>query len=329
MTPLLAVRDLKVHFPIRGGVFYREIARVHAVDGVDFTMQAGETLGVVGESGCGKSTVGRAILQIHRPTAGEVEFDGHLLHKMTQRQLRPLRKNLQTIFQDPYESLNPRLSIEEILLESFIIHKELDVPKRSKRVAELLDIVGLPKGAAKRYPHEFSGGQRQRVGIARAISQNPKLIICDEPVSALDVSIQSQIINLLLLLQKELKMAYFFISHDLSVVHHISDRVAVMYLGQIVEVMAAEDIKSDCRHPYTMALSSAIPLPDPDAKKDRILLKGDVPSPIHPPSGCRFHTRCPFADETCKTIVPKLEPGVSKDHLIACHHHQKIKSWPR
>lgn len=319
---LLKVSNVKKHFPIHGGVLYREVAKVHAVDGISFEVKPGEVLGLVGESGCGKSTVGRTILQLHKATSGSIEFDGKDLGQLSHKELTAARKDLQMIFQDPYESLNPRHSIGQILEEPFIIHKSLDESQRTERIKELLERVGLPASYIHRYPHEFSGGQRQRIGIARAVSQNPKLIVCDEPVSALDVSIQSQVVNLLLELQKEMNLAYVFIAHDLAVVKHISDRIAVMYLGKIVELTDAEAIYKKPLHPYTQALISAIPEPKPNRNKKRIVLKGDVPSPINPPSGCRFHTRCPFAKEECKVKEPelrRLKNDDGSDHDVACH----------
>ena len=319
---LLDVHDLKKHFPIRGGIFYREIARLKAVDGVNLSIKDGETLGLVGESGCGKSTLGRTILQLYRPNGGKVLYRGEDLAQKSSSQLRPLRREIQIIFQDPYESLNPRHLVEEILMESYIIHNEGDREFRLKEVDRLLDIVGLPKGSGKKYPHEFSGGQRQRIGIARAISQKPKLIVCDEAVSALDVSIQSQIINLLIELQESMGIAYLFISHDLSVVRHISDRVAVMYLGKIVEMTDADSIYQDPKHPYTQALLSA----NPEDSSKRIILEGDVPSPLSPPSGCRFHPRCGFATERCSREEPSLRPVANnEDHQAACHYAEETK----
>ena len=318
MEPLLKVENLKKYFPIRGGVLYREVARVHALDDVSFEVAPGETLGIVGESGCGKSTLGRSIAQLYKPTSGQVVFMGQDLCPFGRKELRPIRKKLQMIFQDPYESLNPRLSIEDILMESYIIHNPKEsYASRVEKIKGLLKRVGLPESARFRYPHEFSGGQRQRIGIARAISQSPKLIICDEPVSALDVSIQSQIINLLLELQVELSLSYIFISHDLSVVRHISDRIVVMYLGKIVEVASSDDLYENPCHPYTKALISAIPVPDPMRKKERIILEGDVPSPISPPSGCRFRTRCSMAKDICREKEPPLVESGGRQ--VACH----------
>lgn len=317
---MIEVVDLKQHFPIYGGVFLRQVGTVYALDGVSIKVKKGETVGLVGESGCGKTTMGRAMLRLYDPTAGRIIFDGTDITKLSQKELRPLRRQMQIIFQDPFESLNSRHTVGEILEESFIIHKQLDGKDRKSKVKQLLDTVGLSGSAADRYPHEFSGGQRQRIGIARAISLNPKLIVCDEPVSALDVSIQSQILNLLLQLQQELDLTYLFISHDLAVVKHISDRIAVMYLGKIVEYASAADIIEAPQHPYTQALISAIPEPDPDRKKKKVILSGDVPSPINPPPGCCFHTRCPVAKDICRQQVPELkqsDKGI--DHRVACH----------
>ena len=317
---MIEVVDLKQHFPIFGGVFLRQVGTVYALDGVSIKVKKGETVGLVGESGCGKTTMGRAMLRLYDPTAGRILFDGIDITNLSQKDLRPLRRQMQMIFQDPFESLNSRHTVGGILEESFVIHKQLDGKDRKRKVEQLLDKVGLSSSAADRYPHEFSGGQRQRIGIARAISLNPKLIVCDEPVSALDVSIQSQILNLLLELQQELDLTYLFISHDLAVVKHISDRIAVMYLGKIVEYASAADIIESPQHPYTQALISAIPEPDPDRKKKKVILTGDVPSPINPPSGCCFHTRCPVAKDICRQQIPELknsDKGI--DHLAACH----------
>ncbi len=317
--PLLTVQNLKVHFPIRGGVFLTARGSVKAVDGVDLTINPGETLGLVGESGCGKSTTGKAIVRLIEPTAGRIEFEGRNLAALSRRELKPVRRHVQMIFQDPAESLNSRHSVGNILEEPFIIHKLGSPDERRRRVHELLDRVGLPKSAADRFPFEFSGGQRQRIGIARSIALNPKLVICDEPVSALDVSIQSQVLNLLLDLQRERSLSYLFIAHDLAVVKHVSDRIAVMYLGRIVEQADADAIYRGPRHPYTRALISAIPAPDPRRKSGRIVLKGDVPSPINPPPGCPFHPRCPHATERCRVEAPSLRP-VGADHLVSCHY---------
>jgi oligopeptide transport system ATP-binding protein len=318
---LLDVRGLKMHFPIAGGIFIkRQVGSVKAVDGIDLAIRRGETLGLVGESGCGKSTVGRAILQLHRPTAGTVLFNGEDLTRLSRSELRPRRRHMQMIFQDPYASLNPRMSVGRILAEPIRAHGlrrtsvEID-----QRVEELLELVGLNPGYVSRYPHEFSGGQRQRIGIARALAVEPEFIVCDEPVSALDVSIQAQVINLLEELQDRLGLTYLFIAHGLSVVKHISDRIAVMYLGKIVELANSEELYRNPRHPYTQALLSAAPIPDPTIEKHRkrVILRGDVPSPMDPPTGCRFHTRCPMAISRCRAEEPPLEDQ-GGGHLAAC-----------
>jgi peptide/nickel transport system ATP-binding protein len=327
VTPLLEVRGLTKHFPVRGGVFMRTRGHVHAVDDVSFSVAPGETLGLVGESGCGKSTVGKAVLRLIQPTAGQVLFEGRDVTKMDRATLRGWRREAQIVFQDPYESLNARHSVGRILEEPFVIHRVGTPAERRRRVSALLERVGLPTSAANRFPHEFSGGQRQRIGIARAIALEPKLIVCDEAVSALDVSIQSQILNLLLDLQRDMNLALVFIAHDLAVVRHVSDRVAVMYLGRIVETASAEAIFHDARHPYTQALLSAIPEPDParrDARRaGRIVLSGEVPSPIAPPSGCAFRTRCRHARNECASAVPPLE-DVGAAHRVACLRHREI-----
>ena len=318
---LLEVNNLKMHFPIHGGILWRRIGKVYAADGVSLTVRAGETVGLVGESGCGKTTVGRSIVRLYKPTEGKVIFAGKDMSHISRKELRELRRDLQIIFQDPFESLDSRQTVGDILEEPFIIHNIGTPEVRRVEVKKLLARVGLDENAINRFPHEFSGGQRQRIGIARAIALKPKMIICDEPVSALDVSIQSQILNLLLELQEEMKLSYLFIAHDLSVVKHISDRIAVMYLGKIVEYTDADTLYKNPVHPYTHALISAIPVPDPTVKKKRIILKGDVPSPIHPPSGCVFHTRCPYVIDRCKAEVPELSPapGTREDaHLHAC-----------
>jgi len=318
---LLEVKDLKMYFPITAGVlFQRKVGDVKAVDGVSFSVKQGETLGLVGESGCGKSTTARAILQLYRPTSGAVNFEGTDLTKTKGESLRRMRRRMQMIFQDPYASLNPRMSVGSIIGEPLIIHGLAKNKKeRTERVQELLRIVGLNPYFINRYPHEFSGGQRQRIGIARALAVQPAFIACDEPVSALDVSIQAQIINLLEDLQEQFGLTYLFIAHDLSVVRHISDRVAVMYLGRIVEVADRNDLYENPLHPYTKALLSAVPIPDPivEAKRERIILTGDVPSPVNPPSGCNFHPRCPIAIDECSKIIPPLEEKTSH-HFAAC-----------
>ena len=319
MADLLEVRDLRMHFPVRGGVLMRAKTWNRAVDGVTLSVRPGETVGLVGESGCGKSTLGRCIVRLLDATSGQVTFEGKDLTDLGRGQLRPIRRHLQMIFQDPVESLNSRHTVGQILAEPFVIHGIGDPAWRRQRVAELLARVGLPAAAAERYPFEFSGGQRQRIGIARAIALEPKLIVCDEPVSALDVSIQSQILNLLVDLQRELGLSYLFIAHNLAVVKYISDRIAIMYLGRIVEFADAEAIHQHPRHPYTKALLSAVLPPDPKHDRQRIVLKGDVPSPIHPPSGCPFHTRCPYATDRCKVDVPQLRTA-APGHEVSCHY---------
>ncbi|MDH6348493.1 MULTISPECIES: dipeptide ABC transporter ATP-binding protein [Brevibacillus] len=316
--PLLKVQNLKQHFPIKGGILGRTVNHVKAVDDVSFTIFEGETLSIVGESGCGKSTTGRAILRLDEPTSGSVFFEGKDLLAMSKSQMRSMRKDLQVIFQDPFASLNPRQSVAQILGEALAIQNIVPANQRRERIIELLSHVGLRPDQIDRFPHEFSGGQRQRIGIARALAMQPKLIICDEAVSALDVSIQAQVLNLLKSLQKEFKLTYLFISHDLGVVRHISDRVMVMYLGKVVEIADKKSLFDSPQHPYTQALLSAIPVPDVSKKQERIILRGDVPSPINPPQGCRFHTRCPLAVERCKTEVPALT-NVHSTHQVACH----------
>jgi len=311
-TELVRIRDLVKHFPVEGS---EDVVR--AVDGVSFDILAGETLGLVGESGCGKSTVGRCVLRLIEPTSGEVIFDGKDVIKMGKQELRELRGEMQIIFQDPYASLNPRLSVFSIVSEPLVIHGIGDKISRKDRVGELLKQVGLDPAYMNRYPHEFSGGQRQRIGIARALALNPRLIIADEPVSALDVSVQAQVVNLLQDLQQQLGLTYLFISHGLAVVEHISTRVAVMYLGKIVEIADAQALYENPLHPYTQALLSAIPIPDPTQKRSRIILKGDVPTPINPPSGCRFRTRCPIASPECAEVVPELRE-ITPGHFAAC-----------
>jgi oligopeptide transport system ATP-binding protein len=318
LAPLLEVRDLKVYFPFtRGHLFRRELGFVRAVDGISFTVPAGQTLGLVGESGCGKSTTARAILNLIRPTAGEVYWQGRRIDRLGDRAMLPYRREMQMIFQDPFGSLNPRMTIGAIIAEPMQIHRLHEPGRRKDEVMRLLEMVGLNPRYINRYPHEFSGGQRQRIGMARALALNPKLIICDEPVSALDVSIQAQVINLLMDLQKQLGLAYLFIAHDLSVVQHISDRIGVMYLGKIVEMADAEQLYREPRHPYTKALLSAVPIPDPavERQRRRIVLTGDVPSPDREYPGCRFADRCPIAEPDCRRISPEL---VGDAHQVAC-----------
>jgi len=316
---LVKVENLKTHFPIRKGIFSKITGWVKAVDGVSFEIAAGQTLGLVGESGCGKTTVGRTLLRLIPAADGKVIFDGKEVFQLASSELRTLRRNMQLILQDPFGSLNPRMTVGNIVGESLTVHGIAKGQQRRAMVAELLEKVGLSKTYVNRYPHEFSGGQRQRIGIARALALNPKFIVCDEPVSALDVSIQSQIINLLMDLQKEFGLTYLFIAHDLAVVEHISDSVAVMYLGKIVEHARAEELYKNPKHPYTMALLSAIPQPVPDRKHQRIMLRGEVPSPVNPPSGCPFHPRCHMAIDRCSRDVPQLEPkGGNPQHAACC-----------
>jgi oligopeptide transport system ATP-binding protein len=317
---LLRVRDLRKRFAVKGGIFSRTVDQVHAVDGVSFDIGKGETLGLVGESGCGKSTTGRCILRLIEPSSGEVWFQGSDVTRMDHGALQALRRDMQIIFQDPYASLNPRLKVGAIIGEALAIHKLAPTQKAMEdRVVQLLETVGLQPDHMHRFPHEFSGGQRQRIGIARALAVEPKLIVCDEPVSALDVSIQAQVINLLEDLQEEFGLTYLFIAHDLSVVEHISTRVAVMYLGRVVEIAPSRELYDNPLHPYTEALLSAVPIPDPTVKRKRIMLQGDVPNPIRPPSGCHFHTRCPIAKPDCAQRAPELresKPG----HWVSCHY---------
>jgi peptide/nickel transport system ATP-binding protein len=316
--PLLQVRDLKVHFPVRGGLLGRVRGVVKAVDGVGFDVVRGETLGLVGESGCGKSTLGRALLRLVEPTAGSIRFDGQVLTGQSQRRLRPLRRRMQLVFQDPYASLNPRMTVRDILGEPFAIHGlARERGEREREVTALVDAMGLPREALDRYPHEFSGGQRQRIGIARAIALRPDLVVADEPISALDVSIQAQIVNLLVDLQRERGLTYVFIAHDLKVVEYVSTRVAVMYLGRIVELAPAAQLYRRPHHPYTQALLSAVPVPDPGRARTRLLVPGEPPSPLSPPSGCAFHPRCPHVMERCRRESPSLLP-LGDGHAAAC-----------
>ena len=320
-APLLKVKDLVKQFPIKGGILGRTVDKVHAVDGVSFELATGETLGLVGESGCGKSTTGRCILRLIEPTSGEVWFEGKNVTTAGKEELRALARDMQIIFQDPYASLNPRMTVSAIIGEALTIHKLTKTAREyDERIVSLLETVGLSGDHMRRYPHEFSGGQRQRIGIARALAVSPKLIVCDEAVSALDVSIQAQVINLLEDLRAQFNLTYIFIAHDLSVVEHISHRVAVMYLGRIVEIANARDLYIDPKHPYTEALLSAVPIPDPSIKRKRIPLQGDVPSPIHPPPGCHFHTRCPIAQKgLCDVEKPQLKQTAASGHWVACH----------
>ncbi len=317
----LEARSLTKHFPVKGGVLQRTQAWVKAVESVSFTIRRGETLGLVGESGCGKTTVGRMLLRLIEPTEGQVIFEGCDLTQLNAGQLKAYRREMQIIFQDPFSSLDPRTPIGESIAEGLRVHGVKDGRQRFQQVLEIMRTVGLEDYHARRYPHEFSGGQRQRIGIARALVLRPKFIVCDEPVSALDVSIQSQVLNLLRRLQREFNLTYLFIAHNMSVVEHISDRVAVMYLGHLVEVTDRETLYRDPQHPYTQALMSAIPVPDPDLKRKRVVLAGDVPSPLHPPPGCRFHTRCPLAFDRCKVEEPPLV-DVNGGHYVACHLRQ-------
>jgi peptide/nickel transport system ATP-binding protein len=326
-APLVELDDLRVWFPIKKGVLLdRHVGDVKAVDGVSLAIERGETVGLVGESGCGKSTVGRAMLRLYEPTGGRVLFEGEDTTHMSEAQLRPLRRQMQMVFQDPFASLNPRHSVGRTIAEPLRVHGIAKGGEADARVREILEVVGLPPDAANRYPHEFSGGQRQRVGLARALSLNPSLVVCDEPVSALDVSIQAQIVNLLEHLQKEFGLTYLFIAHDLAVVRHISDRIAVMYLGKIVEVAPADDLYDNPLHPYTLTLLSAIPIPDPAVERNRrsIRVQGDLPSPANPPAACRFHTRCPFVQPTrCRDEEPVLR--TLDGHLVACHFAEQVR----
>ncbi|QDQ00187.1 dipeptide ABC transporter ATP-binding protein [Lysinibacillus fusiformis] len=321
---LLKVDGLKKYFPIRKGVLNTQVGDVKAVDDVSFEVFEGETLGIVGESGCGKSTTGRLLMRLLEPTEGDIEFAGKMISELSNNEMRKARRDIQMIFQDPYASLNPRHNIGKILEEPLIVHGMGNSKERKQKVLELLQIVGLNEYHIKRYPHQFSGGQRQRIGIARALMTNPRLIIADEPVSALDVSIQAQVLNLMQTLQKELKLTYIFISHDLGVVRHISNRVGVMYLGKLVELTASENLYAEPLHPYTQALLSSVPVPDPTFEREQLILSGDIPSASNPPSGCAFHTRCPFKMEECSRVVPKMQE-VKTGHYVACHLYDALQ----
>lgn len=323
-TPLIEVRNLKKYFPVTGGFFQRKIGDVKAVDGVSFQVFRGETLGLVGETGCGKTTVGRTMMRLYEPTAGEIIFDGIDLTSLGEEQLRQTRKRMQMIFQDPYASLNPRMTVGSIISAPLDVHTKMSGKEKHDRIQELLDIVGLNPDFVNRYPHEFSGGQRQRIGIARALALEPDLIVCDEPISSLDVSIQAQVVNLLEELQKKIGLTYVFIAHDLSMVRHISDRIAVMYLGKVMELADRDEIYLNSLHPYTQALMSAVPIPDPDlaAERKRVILDGDIPNPKNPPVGCNFNTRCPIATERCFVEEPEYRE-IEKNHWVACHYAER------
>lgn len=324
---LVEVRNLKKYFPVTGGLFFNKTKEVKAVDGVSFDIYQKETLGLVGETGCGKTTVGRTMLHLYQPTAGDIWFDGVDLNSLGERELRHTRRKMQMIFQDPYASLNPRMTVGSIVGAPLDVHTKQNRKTKQARVQELLDIVGLNPDFVNRYPHEFSGGQRQRIGIARALALNPEFVVCDEPISSLDVSIQAQVVNLLEELQKRLGLTYLFIAHDLSMVRHISDRMAVMYLGKVVELAGRDEIFLNSLHPYTQALMSAVPVPDPDLaeNKDRIILDGDIPNPSNPPVGCNFNTRCPVAKEICFTDEPEYREE-KENHWVACHFPQKLQA---
>ena len=324
---LVEVRNLKKYFPVAGGLFFNKTKEVKAVDGVSFDIYQKETLGLVGETGCGKTTVGRTMLRLYEPTAGDILFDGVNLNSLGERELRHTRRKMQMIFQDPYASLNPRMTVGSIVGAPLDVHTKQNRKTKQARVQELLDIVGLNPDFVNRYPHEFSGGQRQRIGIARALALNPEFVVCDEPISSLDVSIQAQVVNLLEELQKRLGLTYLFIAHDLSMVRHISDRMAVMYLGKVVELAGRDEIFLNSLHPYTQALMSAVPVPDPDLveKKERIILDGDIPNPSNPPVGCNFNTRCPVAKEICFTDEPEYREE-KENHWVACHFPQKLQA---
>ena len=318
MKKLVEIKNLIKHFPVKKGLFKKTVGLVKAVDDISLDIYEGETLGLVGESGCGKSTLGRVLVRLINPTSGDIIFDNKNLNSYSNKELRSQRQYFQIIFQDPNSSLDPRSTIGKSIEEALIIHGMKDRLERQKKVSEMLNLVGIPANAVERFPHEFSGGQRQRIGIARALILKPKLVVCDEPVSALDVSVQAQVLNLLNDLKDELSLTLLFISHNLSVVENVSDRIAIMYLGQIIELLDSSKFAANCKHPYSKALLSAIPVPDPNIKKERIILKGDVPSPINPPKGCRFHTRCPEAMSKCEKIEP-LFLELSQDHKASCH----------
>ncbi len=328
MNAVVEVRGLQKHFPIRGGLFRRIVGNARAVDGVSFAIQPGKVLGLVGESGCGKSTLARTILRLHEPSGGQVLLDGEDITAMPREALLPRRRRMQIIFQDPYASLSPRRTVAQAIREPLDVHGVGTRAERAKRVEELLDVVGLAKGVQDRYPHEFSGGQRQRIGIARALALNPEFIVADEPVSALDVSVQGQVLNLVARLQRERGIAFLFISHDLAVIQHVSDDVAVMYLGKIVEMAPAAELFSNPKHPYTRTLLAAVPVPDPTRRRGRIVLSGDVPSPANPPPGCPFHPRCPEVMAKCRIELPRLEEIATAGgrHLVSCHLHQMART---